>query len=155
MSIYICPYIYVKVKTAVCYGYGGVASVVTTSLQSFGITVYLTGRKNETAQLRSQELKVQFWQGEKVDLFINATPASTYPLNLAPNFLEALEHCKVVFDHEMPGIYLSEHCNKNNLYLIEGLKMYYPQMYKQWAIFLEGIVDEEEIPKLIAQANSP
>jgi shikimate 5-dehydrogenase len=144
-----------KVKTAVCYGYGGIASVVTISLQSFRIEVYFTGRKNETAQLRSQDLKVQFWQGEKVDLFINATPASTYSLKLAPNFLEALEHCKGVFNHEMPGIYLSEYCNKNNLYLIKGLKMYYRKTYKQWALLLKGIVDMEKILKLMAQANSP
>jgi shikimate 5-dehydrogenase len=92
--------------------------------------------------------------GEKVDLFINATPASIYPLNLAPNFLEALESCTIAFDHEMPGMYLAEYCSTHNIYLIEGLKMYYPQMYKQWALFLEGIVAEEEIPKLIAQANT-
>lgn len=142
------------VKTAVCYGYGGVASVVTTSLQAMGIEVYLTGRNGDTAGVRARELGVQHWNGQKVDLFVNATPASTQPLDLAPNFLGSLESCKIAFDHEMPGIYLTEYCRTNDIYFIEGTKMYYPQMYKQWSLFLEGIVDEADIPRLIAEAES-
>jgi shikimate 5-dehydrogenase len=142
------------VRRAVCYGYGGVASVVTTSLRSMGIEVYLTGRKNDVAQRRAEELGVIHWCGEPVDLFINATPASTYPLHLAPNFVESLKSCRVAFDHEMPGDYLAEYCTLNNIYHIQGVKMYYPQMIEQWTLFLDGLVDTKDLPRLIAEADT-
>jgi shikimate 5-dehydrogenase len=66
----------IEVKTAVCYGYGGVASVVTNALKDLNIEVYLIGRSNETAEARANELKVHYWNNQKCDLFVNATPAS-------------------------------------------------------------------------------
>ena len=143
----------VAVKAAVCYGYGGVASVVVSVLADIGIQVYLMGRNKDTALRRSSELGIQVWEGEPVELFVNATPASENPLDQAPNLLEALSGCKIAFDHEMPGKYLTEYCEQNGKYHIKGFDMYYPQMYKQWELFLDGIVEPSRIPELIAQAE--
>lgn len=143
----------IQVKTAVCYGYGGVTSVVTSVLQRMGMTVYLTGRNNETAASRAVELNVSVWNGESVDLFVNATPATEHPLDQAPNLLPALEHCKIAFDHEMPGKYLAEYCLAKGIYHIKGTEMYYPQMREQWKLFLEGLVEPDRVEELLRQAD--
>ena len=144
-----------EVRKAVCYGYGGVASVVTTVLKKLGITVYLTGRNRSSAESRSHELEVQCWSTEQCDLFVNATPASEKPLEEATNFLSALNGCKIAFDHEMPGAYLTEYCKLHDIYHIKGTDMYYPQMYAQWSLFLSPLVPsiESRIPSLIQQAE--
>lgn len=142
-----------NVSSAICYGYGGVASVVTTILADLGIEVFLVGRSMETAATRAAELGVKLWNGENVDLFVNATPATERPLHEAPHLLEALATCRIAFDHEMPGKYLEEHCLANNIYHIKGLDMYYPQMCAQWQLFLEGIVAPERVEELLRQAD--
>ncbi|KAJ1406247.1 hypothetical protein B484DRAFT_456861 [Ochromonadaceae sp. CCMP2298] len=143
----------VTAQSAVCYGYGGVASVVTSVLGELGLTVYITGRNTETAATRAAELGVHLWEGQGVDLFVNATPASESPLEQAPHFLDALASCKIVFDHEMPGKYLQEHCSKVGVLHIPGLDMYYPQMQEQWKLFLEGIADADSVAALLQQAE--
>eukprot|EP01052_Picozoa_sp_SAG31_P013908 SAG31_NODE_849_length_11529_cov_3.342257_5_plen_53_part_00 len=47
------------------------------------------------------------------------------------------------------------HCETAGLHHISGKAMYYPQMYKQWALFLgeAGIATEQEIPDLIKRAE--
>jgi len=145
----------IEVKSAVCYGYGGVASVVTTILSNLGIRVYITGRNNNVIKSRAAELSVHEWAGEQCDLFVNATPASESALDVATNFLPAIRGCKIVFDHEMPGKYLKEYCTMNGVYHIAGTEMYYPQMYAQWTLFLKEWVPgiEGDIPHLIRQAE--
>lgn len=142
-----------KVESAICYGYGGVASVVTSVLQELGYKVYIIGRNAEIANTRAMELGVEFWSGQSAELFVNATPASERPLEMAPNLLESLKCCKIVFDHEMPGKYLQEYCDLHNVHHIKGLDMYYPQMYEQWRLFLQGIVEPDRIPELIKEAD--
>lgn len=144
------------VRTAICYGYGGVASVVTTVLAKMGVAVYLTGRNGNSIRSRATQLNVQAWSDEQCDLFINATPASERPLEEADNFLPAIAGCKIAFDHEMPGAYLAEYCSANNIYHIKGTAMYYPQMYAQWSLFLEGLVPsvEENIASWIQMAEN-
>lgn len=144
----------IEIKTAVCYGYGGVTSVVTSVLQGLGIKVYLIGRNRTTAEARAPELKVSVWSGEAVDLFVNATPATESPLENAANLLDALKSCKMAFDHEMPGKYLQEYCEAHNIYHIKGLDMYYPQMTAQWKLFLDGIVEPERVEELLRQADA-
>lgn len=143
----------ISVTTAVCYGSGGVTSVVTTVLKQLGFRVFLAGRNMQAVEARCAELGVELWRGEAVDLFVNATPASEHPLHEAANFLPALGGCKIAFDHEMPGKYLKEYCDAHNIYHIPGVKMYYPQMAVQWSIFLDGIVSKDEIPALLARAD--
>lgn len=143
----------IAVKTAVCYGNGGVTSVVTSVLSGLGIRVYLCGRDLAKVSNRALELGVELWQGESVDLFVNATPASESPLDEAANLIEALKDCKIAFDHEMPGKYLKEYCNEHKIIHIPGEKMYYPQMEVQWSLFLEGIVDKSRVADLLKQAD--
>ena len=145
----------IEIKTAVCYGYGGVTSVVTSVLQGLGIRVYLIGRNRATAEARAPELKVEVWSGQPVDLFVNATPATESPLEAAANLLPALQQCKMAFDHEMPGKYLQEYCAEHGIYHIKGLDMYYPQMTAQWKLFLEGMVDPDKVEGLLRQADAP
>lgn len=143
-------------RTAVCYGYGGVASVVVSVLQELGMEVCIIGRDQEIAKKRAKQLGIEAWSSAKsgqIDLFVNATPASDSPLDEAPFFEEALAGCKVAFDHEMKGQYLVEACAAQGIYHIKGLDMYYPQMYAQWKLFLDGIVEPETIPDLIAEAE--
>lgn len=142
-----------QVTSAVCYGYGGVTSVVTSVLQGMGIKVYLIGRNIETARQRASDLHVELWTGQCVDLFVNATPGTESPLEQAPNLLEALKGCLIAFDHEMPGKYLAEYCKENGVYHIAGTEMYYPQMCAQWRLFLEGLVDPDQVESLLRQAE--
>eukprot|EP01040_Poterioochromonas_malhamensis_P004013 gene4011-4292_t len=144
-----------SVKTAVCYGYGGVASVVITVLQELNIQVYLCGRNLETAQARAKELKCGVWSKDlgSVDLFVNATPASERPLDQAENFLESIYKAKIAFDHEMPGQYLQDHCRIMGIFYIPGTDMYFPQMEIQWGLFLQDYVNAKDIPSLIEEAN--
>eukprot|EP01038_Epipyxis_sp_PR26KG_P007548 gene7548-10285_t len=140
--------------TAVCYGYGGVASVVVTILQDLGIEVFITGRRADAVENRAKELLIKPWiEGQPVDLFINSTPVTNEPFEEVPNFINALKSCKICFDHEMPGKYLQDYCSQNNIYHIQGTDMYYPQMYHQWSFFLAGIVEPDSIPGLIKQAE--
>jgi shikimate dehydrogenase len=146
----------ITITSAVCYGYGGVTPVVTSILRGMGIKVYLIGRNVETARARASELGVELWTaGQQVDLFVNATPATEHPLEQAPNLLEALQHCTVAFDHEMPGKYLREYCEASGgqVHHIQGLDMYYPQMIAQWTLFLQGLVEPDRIEDLLIQAN--
>jgi shikimate dehydrogenase len=143
----------IEVKTAVCYGYGGVTSVVTSVLQGMGIKVFLAGRNMQTAAERAKELNVDVWSNEIVDLFVNATPATESPLEQAPNLLPALQGCKVAFDHEMPGKYLAQYCAESGVYHIKGTEMYYPQMVAQWRLFLEGLVAPEAVEALLREAD--
>ncbi|RYH19094.1 hypothetical protein EON65_26525 [archaeon] len=143
----------INVKTAVCYGNGGVTSVVTSVLSDLGIRVYLCGRNLPKVANRAAELGVELWQGESVDLFVNATPASESPLEDAANMVEALKDCKIAFDHEMPGKYLKEYCDAHHIVHIPGEKMYYPQMEAQWSLFLDGIVEKSRVADLLKQAD--
>jgi len=143
----------ITVKSAVCYGYGGVASVVVNILQSMGIEVYIIGRRVDIAEKRALELNCKVWKDETIDLFVNATPASEHPLEEATNLLESLASAKIVFDHEMPGKYLADFCASQGKYHIKGTEMYYPQMRAQWELFLQGLVDPARIPDLLQQAD--
>ncbi len=142
------------VRSAVCYGYGGVTSVVTSTLRSLGVRVFMAGRNLETAAARAKELSVEVWSpGVEVQLFVNATPATEAPLHLAENLLAALQGCVLAFDHEMPGRYLQQHCAESGVQHIEGLKMYHPQMEAQWALFLHGLADPAAVPELLKRAS--
>lgn len=153
----------ITVRSAICYGYGGVTSVVVAMLRKLNIKVYITGRNIQTARQRANELQAEVWSDEcdiyddelnHPELFVNATPTTDSPLHLATNLLNALKYCKIAFDHEMPGKCLEEYCSDNSVYHIKGIDMYYPQMYEQWKLFLDGIVEPQAIPALIAQAET-
>lgn len=144
-----------SVTSAVCYGYGGVTSVVVAVLRRLNISVCITGRRLEAAKLRADELGVGvFRPGDApVQLFVNAAPVTDMPLDQAPNFIAALQGCSVCFDHELQGIYLHEHCKVHGLRHIPGKDMYYPQMEAQWSLFLEGTVPSKEVPALLEEAQ--
>lgn len=143
------------VESAICYGYGGVTSVVIAVLLSLGIKkVFICGRRLDEAAKRASEFGVDVWTPDvRAQLFVNATPVTDKPLEDAAHFLEALKGCAIAFDHEMPGKYLQQHCDQHGVRHISGYAMYYPQMYEQWSLFLEGIAEKEKIPDLIANAN--
>lgn len=76
------------------------------------------------------------------DLVVNATPASSYPLEEIIGFTELLDGCQAVFDHNMPEKdrkknTIEEYCKKKKIYFIPGKDMYIPQMMAQWKLFLE------------------
>lgn len=145
------------IKTAVCYGYGGVASVVVSVLQGLNIRVYMCGRNLLAAAERAKALNCEVWDDSiQVDLFVNATPASEKPLEEATNFLAAIRGAKMVFDHEMPGKYLQEYCQArgSEIYYIKGTDMYYPQMAAQWSLFLDGLIDTVRITEFLQLAEN-
>mmetsp|Transcript_22345 Transcript_22345/g.35891 ORF Transcript_22345/g.35891 Transcript_22345/m.35891 type:complete len:291 (+) Transcript_22345:214-1086(+) len=158
----------VAVKRAIVYGYGGVTNVVVSVLKDkLGYEVYLTGRSFEKAKARASQLGVKSinivgkapdtstLDGLSFDLLVNAAPVTDNELSKASGLLETLAMgVKVCFDHEMPGAKLKQYCAKNSIHHISGYDMYYPQMYKQWAYFLEGLVEEETIPELIKSAET-
>lgn len=143
----------IKIRTAVIYGYGGVFNVAYHVLASLGVEVFLTGRRAEEVHKKNETYKLTPFDGKPKDLFVNATPVTDQPLYLATGFLDALHGSKMAFDHHMPGNYLAEYCKQNGVVHIPGTAMYYPQMYRQWALFLNGYVAPEQIPGLIAQAE--
>ena len=143
------------IKSAICYGYGGVTSVVVAVLKGLGVEkIFLVGRRLEEAAKRAEEFGVDAWTaGVSAQLFVNATPVTDKPLEEAANFLESIRGCVMAFDHEMPGACLKTYCDENGLVHIPGVDMYYPQMHEQWSLFLEGIVDRASVPDVIAQAE--
>ena len=144
-----------SVKSAVCYGYGGVISVVVTVLKELGLQVYITGRRPEEAARRAVELGIEPWlEGVQCDLFVNAAPVTDKPLEEAANLLPALTGCKAAFDHEMPGVYLKSYCEEHNIHHISGYDMYYPQMFSQWSLFLESLqLDAGLLQELLLDAD--
>ncbi len=144
-----------QIKTAVCYGYGGVTNVVASVLTSLGFKVFITGRRPDEIIKRCSELS-QFtstpilpWNSNcDVDLFVNASPVTNQPLDQASNFLEAISRAKVVFDHELDGTYLINYCKENDKYFISGYGMYFPQMSIQWKLFLKSFLSEDQIEQL-------
>ncbi len=146
----------VVVKSAVCYGYGGVVSVVVAVLKSMGMNVYITGRRPEEAARRASELGAEVFDRtlHRPDLFVNAAPISTADLSEVPNFLDALSSCRLAFDHEMPGLRLKQHCEEKGIYHISGYDMYYPQMALQWQLFLRHLgLSPETLEGLLKQAE--
>jgi shikimate 5-dehydrogenase len=144
------------IRSAVCYGYGGVISVVVAVLKKLGIAVYITGRRPEEAARRSVELGAEVFDKDKhcPDLFINAAPISNQELSEVPNFLCSLDKCKIVFDHEMPGNVLKDHCKIHGKYHISGYDMYYPQMTLQWGLFLRHLyLESSQIESLLRKAE--
>ena len=144
----------ISIKTAVIYGYGGVFNVAYHVLTSMGIKVFVAGRNPAEVDKKNKKHNLSPYTGIVADLFVNATPVSDYPLKQAHGFLKALEGCKTVFDHQMPGAYLRKYCEERHVHYIPGTAMYYPQMYKQWAIFLKDHVNYDELPELISLAEN-
>lgn len=135
------------ITQAVCYGYGGVTSVVVAVLKRLGIECQITGRRKDAAKERAAALGVSVFepnaggdesQAKQHRLFVNAAPVTDAPLENAAGFLEALSGCSVAFDHELKGTYLREYCAGNGVHLIPGMAMYHPQMEAQWELFLRG-----------------
>lgn len=143
------------IRVAVCYGYGGVVSVAVAVLQELGIDVFLTGRRQEEVVKRANQLGIGVWHaGVDADLFVNAAPVSDEPLENAPNFLESLNGCKTVFDHELSGCYLKNYCIEKEIVHISGLSMYYPQMISQWTLFLEPLgINVENLGDFLVAAD--
>eukprot|EP01062_Namystynia_karyoxenos_P003051 TRINITY_DN11070_c0_g1_i1.p1 TRINITY_DN11070_c0_g1~~TRINITY_DN11070_c0_g1_i1.p1 ORF type:complete len:357 (+),score=83.02 TRINITY_DN11070_c0_g1_i1:91-1071(+) len=148
-----------KVTQAAVYGYGGVSSVVVHVLRDMGITVLVTGRDAAKAQACARELGIDYLRPgdtRQCELLVNAAPVTDRPLELAEGLLPALGlGVRVVFDHEMPGHKLKEYCVEHGIHHIPGTAMYYPQMYRQWGMFLEGLAQQADIPRLIANADAP
>jgi shikimate dehydrogenase len=145
-----------SISSAICYGYGGVVSVVVHILKKLGISkIYICGRRLEEAAKRAESLGVAVWTaGVTADLFINAAPVTDKPLEDSLNFVEALGGSKVAFDHEMPGLKLKDYCLANGIHHISGFDMYYPQMISQWKLFLGDTCEEEELAALIRTADA-
>ena len=116
-------------------------------LKSMGIEVYITGRRPGAAQTRAEELGVEVFQcnHHTPDLFINAAPVTDMPLKTIPNFLPALEKCRIAFDHELVGKELVNYCVEKGLFHIPGKAMYWPQMVAQWKLFLKAHVSDEDL----------
>lgn len=144
----------IEIRRAVVYGYGGVFQVVYQVLSDLGIAVQVTGRRSDVALEVSKKHGLTPYDGQPCDLFVNASPVTDKPLDQAVGFLEAIQGARLVFDHEMPGQYLTDYCQEHGVKHIAGTSMYYPQMYRQWALFLDGIVAKDEIPELIKRASS-
>lgn len=149
----------VIVNSVVCYGYGGVINVVVAILRQLNINnIYLAGRNMNKIITRAKELNIMIWNNNiQTDLFINATPITDQPLDDLL-FINILNNNKIVFDHEMPGKYLKEYCDINNIYHISGYDMYYPQMIEQWKLFLKSSnkdIDINNLFNLIKQAEEP
>ena len=141
----------IVVKNSVIYGYGGVTNVAAYVLKSMGIAVYITGRRIDMVMAKAAELDVGIWTPEvQADLFVNAAPVSSSPLEGVPTFLDALAGCKLVFDHELSGCCLVDHCAAAGIIMLSGMTMYVPQMTAQWGLFLAEIVDAENASRLLA-----
>jgi shikimate dehydrogenase len=146
-----------KITRAVVYGYGGVFGVACRVLQSLGIEVSVTGRDAQAVARCTQEFGLRPFEGTAAQLFVNAAPVSDTSLEQAPGFLAALKGCVLVFDHHMPGGALLEYCRQNGIAHIPGTAMYYPQMYRQWELFLSALPESQlrvsDLPSLIARAE--
>lgn len=143
----------IKINSALIYGYGGVFNIVYHVLRNLNIEVFVTGRRASEVDRINQEYKLNTHDGSPKDLFVNATPVTDNVLDDAPGFLEAIYGSKMAFDHHMPGNCMEEYCDQSGIYYLPGTDMYYPQMYKQWALFLKGQVNESDLSELIDEAS--
>lgn len=142
-----------QIKSAVIYGYGGVSGAAYHVLKELGIPATLVGR-NETKLLQK---KTALGIAEKdhfdgpYDLVVDATPVSSDVNFLkAEGLSEILEHCKMVFCHNMPEKdhktnYLKAYCDEKNLFYIPGKWMYEAQLVKQYSLFFEGFTKADGI----------
>ena len=144
------------VKSAVCYGYGGVTSVEAAVFKRMGIEVFITGRRPDAAQTRAEELGVEVFDSKRhsPDLFVNAAPVTDMPLATIPNFLPALEKCRLAFDHELVGKELVKYCTEQGIFHIPGKPMYWPQMEAQWKLFLKAHVSDEDLKAMQARLET-
>jgi hypothetical protein len=71
-------------------------------------------------------------------------------------FIEALNLCSIAFDHHMPGESLKKLCAERNILHIPGIDMYYPQMYRQWELFMANFPEcnNVEWPTMIKKAEN-
>jgi shikimate 5-dehydrogenase len=152
----------IQPTAALIYGYGGVTFSVVAILKKLGITdIYITGRNKASARARSIELGIRMWEPDTDEqmtpapnFFVSCAPVTSTPLHLAANYLSALEHCQLVFDHELNGICLQEYCAENGKFLISGMDMYQPQMISQWSLFLEHLnIPRDELEATFLQAE--
>jgi len=156
-------------KNAIVYGYGGVTSVVVHVLRALRVeNIYLAGRNLGKARERAAELGCLVWEPcsasasasaspspspspSPCDIFVNASPVTDTPLEAAENFMTSLTGSGgggpcVVFDHEMPGQCLKDWAiGQEKLVYVSGYEMYYPQMKRQWELFLGGRASRQDI----------
>lgn len=133
------------IKNAIIYGNGGVSGVAAHVLKSLKINVTMTGRNPKRVKQKMRDLNLKHFEGP-YDLVVNATPISSAPLEKAVGFLKILQDCKMVFDHNMPEKdnkinHLTKYCLTKKIHFIPGKDMYVPQMIKQWKLFLNGTMD--------------
>ena len=133
------------IKKAIIYGNGGVSGVASHVLKNMGIQVTMTGRSQKRVNQKMHDSDLKYFKGP-YDLVVNATPASSVPLEKAVGLLDILSDSKIIFDHNMPEKdeklnYLEKHCHVGKIHFIPGKDMYVPQMIKQWKLFLNGATD--------------
>ncbi|KAI9008694.1 hypothetical protein DFJ74DRAFT_364395 [Hyaloraphidium curvatum] len=144
----------IEARSAVVYGYGGVTPAVVHVLKTMGLKVFITGRRPDAAREAASKLGAEpFPDGAQADLFVNAAPIGDAALDTVPHFLPALSGARAAFDHEMPGAVLRERCDANGILHIPGTDMYYPQMVAQWTLFLDGLCKEEDVERLLKEAD--
>lgn len=135
-----------QVKTALIYGYGGVSGAAYHVLKEMGIRVSITGRNEEKLFRKKIALGIKphdAFEGPW-DLMVDATPVSSEADFLRSEGLkEILNHCKMVFCHNMPEKemktnYLKTWCEEKDVYFIPGKWMHEAQLLKQYCLFFEG-----------------
>lgn len=147
----------IEIRTAAVYGYGGVSNTAIKILKKLGVKVTVVGRDQNKVLAKISELDLSPFTGP-FDLVVNATPASSLPLNDVDNLLETLNGCKMIFDHCMPEKdgktnNLRTYSTENGIFFVDGIDMYNQQMIKQWSLFLNNIdgverkISEDDIIK--------
>ncbi len=86
-------------------------------------------------------------------VIIDDHQCSIFPYTLG--FTEALNLCSMAFDHHMPGESLEKLCAERNILHIPGTDMYYPQMYRQWELFMANFPECNNVdwPSMIKNAE--
>jgi shikimate dehydrogenase len=136
-------------SSVLVYGSGSVVDSILHSLN--GATVFVEARNPERRREVSEQWFVPEYQGEPVDLFINATPLSLEPL---PESVRKLlsELRPQVFDLVVPrdGNHLEAYARELGLGYVPGFTMYQHQFVKQFELYT-GIAIEPGVVEQIAK----
>lgn len=142
-----------EVNSVLIYGYGSVTDALVLALKNKGVKrIYLTGRDLIKAKVKANAMGVGFYQEEKIDLFVNASPMSLDPLT--KRVQDILANVTMIFDlivkkETTLKLYASEQKQE----FIPGFEMYRYQFLKQFEHYTGHCASMDEVETIIKSHN--
>lgn len=120
------------------YGNGSVAKTIVNVLKDTGVNkIYASGRNQENVEKFIKAHSLINYKNQKVDLFINATPAGYVKTN--DEIFKYLNFCKTLIDLNVSNSSTSlvQEAKKMNINIFEGTDMSINQLIAQFEIYTD------------------